>query len=268
MIISDCHLHTRFSGDSETPVHKTIEQAIALGLKTICITDHFDYDYPSIYGIDFNLDVPTYVNRLAELKESYKYQIELLTGIELGLDPDINDLYPKFLASHGFDFIIGSTHLVDKMDPYFPGYFEKHEKVEGIRHYYDTILKNIATCADFDVCGHIDYLIRYAPNQNKDLNLLDYMDIIDQILIAVIQKGKGIEINTAGFKYGLNHPHPHPDIVKRYKELGGEIVTIGSDGHTPETMAFDFQKVPEFLKSAGYEYYTIYKNRKPVQIKL
>lgn len=268
MIISDCHLHTCFSGDSETPVHETIEQAISLGLKTICITDHFDYDYPTEYGIDFNLDIPAYVDALANMKEQYKNQIEVLTGIELGLDPTINHAYQDLLAPYNFDFIIGSTHIIDKMDPYFPAYFEKYQKVEGIKHYYDTILKNIQTFENFDVCGHIDYLIRYAPNKNKDLNPSEYTDIIDQILTTIIQKGKGIEINTAGYKHGLNHAHPHPDILKRYKELGGEIITIGSDGHTPEAMALEFTKVPDLLKSVGYNHYTIFKNRKPVQIKL
>ena len=48
--------------------------------------------------------------------------------------------------------------------------------------------------------------------------------------------GKGIELNTGGFKYGLGHPNPCEDIIKRYKELGGEIITLGSDAHKCESL--------------------------------
>ena len=80
--------------------------------------------------------------------------------------------------------------------------------------------------------------------------------------------GKGIEVNTAGLKYGMNDPNPHHDIIKRYLELGGEIITIGSDGHCPEHMAYDFHKLPDFLSSLGVHYYTIFRNKKPEFIKL
>ena len=80
----------------------------------------------------------------------------------------------------------------------------------------------------------------------------------------VIQKGKGIELNTAGFKYGLGFCHPHPDIIRRYRELGGEIITIGADAHKPEHIAYDFKKVSEILSMCGFKYYTEFKNRKPI----
>ena len=97
---------------------------------------------------------------------------------------------------------------------------------------------------------------------------MKFSDIIDEILIKLIEKGKGIEINTAGFKYGLNHPNPTEDIICRYRQLGGEIITIGADGHKPEHIAYDFHKVPEILKNAGFNYYTVFKNRKPDFIKI
>ena len=83
-----------------------------------------------------------------------------------------------------------------------------------------------------------------------------------------IQKGKGIELNTAGFKYGLGHPNPTESILKRYRELGGEIITIGADAHAPEHVAYDFDKVPAILKAAGFRYYTVFELRKPKFIPL
>ena len=84
----------------------------------------------------------------------------------------------------------------------------------------------------------------------------------------MIEKGKGIEINTGGFKYGLGHPNPTEEIIKRYCELGGEIITVGADAHKPEHIAFDFQKIPAILKDAGFKYYTVFKERKPVFLPL
>ena len=134
--------------------------------------------------------------------------------------------------------------------------------------YFESILENIATDADYDVYGHIDYVVRYGPNKNAKYSYSKYSDIIDEILRRLIAKGKGIEINTAGFKYGLGHPNPTEEIICRYRELGGEIITIGADGHKPEHVAYDFNKVPDILKAAGFKYYTVFKDRKPDFISL
>ena len=87
--------------------------------------------------------------------------------------------------------------------------------------------------------------------------------MIDEILRKLVSLGKGIELNTGGFKYGLGHPHPTEEIIRRYRELGGEIITVGADAHKPEHVAFDFAKVPSILKEAGFTHYTVFKNRKP-----
>ena len=119
---------------------------------------------------------------------------------------------------------------------------------------------------DFDVYGHIDYVVRYGPNKNQFYSYKKFSDIIDEILKKIISTGHGIEINTAGFKYRLGHPNPTEDIIKRYHELGGEIITIGSDGHKPEHLAYDFNKIPALLNSCGFDYYTVFEGRKPVNI--
>ena len=101
-----------------------------------------------------------------------------------------------------------------------------------------------------------------------DSVLASSFDIIDEILRILIQSGRGIEINTAGLKYGLGHPNPHERILKRYRELGGELLSVGSDAHRPEHLAYEFDKVPELLLSCGFRYYTEYRQRKPEQITL
>ena len=126
------------------------------------------------------------------------------------------------------------------------------------------MLEDIKNTPDFDVLGHIDYVVRYGKNGAADYSYQKYADEIDAILRAVIERGKGIELNMAGLKYGLPFAHPHPDILRRYRELGGEIITVGADGHRPEHIAWDFEKADDILKSCGFRYYTEFKGRKPV----
>jgi nicotinate phosphoribosyltransferase len=139
---------------------------------------------------------------------------------------------------------------------------------EAYTEYFESILDNLHSGADFDVYGHIDYVVRYGPDKNKYYSYEKYADIIDAILKEIISQGKGIELNTAGFKYGLDHPNPTEDVLKRYHELGGEIITVGADAHKPEHVAYDFDKVSNILKDAGFMYYTVFENRVPAFIKL
>ena len=66
----------------------------------------------------------------------------------------------------------------------------------------------------------------------------------------------------------VSHPNPTEGIIARYRKLGGELVTIGADAHAPEHVAYDFQKVSDILKSAGFSYYTVFSDRKPEMKKL
>lgn len=266
MIQSDFHMHTKFSSDSETEPRDMVEQAIKLGLETICFTDHFDKDYPECYSDvgDFSLDTDSYFGELKKLQEEYKDRLNIRIGVELGLQPHLGEFYREYVKSHPFDFIIGSVHVVDGEDPYYGGLFNRISDEDAYRHCFEKMLLNIKMQSDFDVLGHIDYIVRYGKTKADNYSYKKHADIIDEILRYVIEHGKGIELNTAGFKYGLGFGHPHPDILKRYKELGGEIITIGSDGHKPEHMAYDFHKVSGILKACGFEKYTEFIERKPI----
>ena len=167
------------------------------------------------------------------------------------------------------DLIIGSSHLVNGADPYYPSFWEGADVQRGILSYYESILENLEACFNFDVYGHIDYIVRYIPKERADeYRESDYYEILDAILRSIIAHEKGIEINTAGFKYKLNRPNPSEFIIKRYRELGGEIITVGSDAHEPEYMAYCFDKVPDILKAAGFKYYTRFIKRAPEFISL
>lgn len=274
MIIADFHNHTSFSSDSTAAPETMIERAIALGLKILCITDHMDYLFPEQYDYTFVFNPEDYFTKLNTLKDKYAGQIDLRIGIELGLrnEPDkiqpCADYYHMLAEKYPFDFLIGSTHVLENVDPYYPEYWEGRTKEDGMRAYFESILENSKNFDMFQVYGHLDYLIRYVPGDDHTYKYADYADLIDEILKLLITQGRGIELNTAGYKYGLGFAHPHPDILTRYRELGGEILTIGSDGHAPEHLAYDFAKAEELLKALGFRYYTIFNERKPEFIKL
>ena len=258
----DTHMHSQFSGDSHTPQEDMIAAARQKNLKGICFTDHLDIDYPD-EPETFLLDLPNYVSSVDAMQEKYKEVLPVRLGIELGLQPHLACIHADILSQYPFDFVIGSSHVMHGVDPYYPAYWENHTEEEGYQEYFESILENIAVFDGFDVYGHIDYVVRYGPNKNASYSYQKYADIIDEILKALIIKGKGIEINTGGFKYGLGHPNPTEDIIKRYHELGGEIITIGADAHQPEHVAFDFEEVPSILKDAGFTHYTVFRKRKP-----
>ncbi len=258
----DTHIHTQFSGDSTAAPADMVRAAIAAGLDGICITDHLDYDYREHPGM-FLLDLPAYAREIRALQEQFDGQLPIRYGIELGLQPHVVTDNRAVTDRYPFDFIIGSSHVVHHVDPYYPVYFEGRTEEEGYREYFASILENIDTDADYDVYGHIDYVVRYGPNRNREYSYAKYADLIDEILRLLIARGKGIEVNTAGFKYGLGHPHPTEDILRRYRELGGEILTLGSDAHAPEHVAYAFDKLPALLQDLGFRYYTVFKNRVP-----
>lgn len=257
MIKADLHVHSNYSSDSEEPLEKIVEAAVGGGLSVLCVTEHMDMDFPT--G-EFILDTPAYKAELFSLREKYADRIELLYGVELGLMDYLAPRLYEYTASEPFDFIIGSSHLVDGMDPYEPPYFEKYGDRNGILRYFESILANISAYDDFDVYGHLDYAVRYCSK--KAYSPSEYMELIDEILKKLIAMGKGIELNTAGLKYGLGWAHPHPEVLRRYKELGGELITVGSDGHRAGHIAYDFDKACEILKSAGFRYYAVFRKRK------
>lgn len=272
MIIADYHVHSDFSGDSQAPMELMIEQAIRLGLKRLCFTDHMDYNYPHKGDISFVFDPEEYTLRLTKLKELYANQIELLTGIELGLQPQVKEEFTQLMQKYSFDFAIGSTHVLEYIDPYFPEFWVNRTKEEGLRAYFQAIIDNCKRFQNlFQVCGHLDYIIRYVPTSDgkkADYSYADYKDLLDELLLTILSCGKGIEVNTAGLKYGLGYPHPKTEILRRYRELGGELITIGSDAHKPEHLCYDFALVPELLKSLGYTYYATFVGGKPIYEKL
>lgn len=267
MIIADYHVHSDFSSDSKAPMEEMVKKAISLGLKRICFTDHMDYDYPKVSDLTFLFDFEAYIKKINFLKEKYKTDINILTGIELGLQPHLTKQLTDLVNSHPVDFIIGSSHVVDHYDPYYKEYWEGKTKKQGMQAYFQSIIDNCRAFQGFHVYGHIDYIVRYVPkhlDEEIEYSYNDYAEILDEVLKTILHYERGIEVNSAGLKYGLSFPHPKVEILQRYRELGGEIITIGSDAHLPEHLCYEFNKIGELLRSIGFKYYTTFIQGKPV----
>lgn len=273
MIQADMHMHTWFSTDSEACPCDMADEAVRKGLKTICFTDHFDKDDLE-WGEEGIFDVDAYFVEMQKLQEEYAGKLNIRIGIELGLRRYLKDYYEELTKKYPFDFVIGSVHNVPYKkdaegnilytDPAAEKLFTDRTDKEAYRLMMETTLENVRTSDCFQTLGHLDYVVRYGKSREKEYSYTDYADIIDEILKLLIEKEKGLEVNSAGLKYGLPFAHPHPDVLKRYRELGGEIITIGADAHKPEHIAYDFAKAEEILKSCGFKYYTEFFEQKPV----
>jgi histidinol-phosphatase (PHP family) len=249
-----------------------INQALSLGLEHLCFTEHEDIAYPDVDGTGvncFRVDVSAYREHLLTMREKYNDRIQIYFGAELGLQHEIPEAVNAFPKRADFDFIIGSTHIVNGIDPYYPPYFEGRDEADAYMEYFLCTLQNVKAFRDFDVLGHLDYIVRYGPTKDKHYTYGRYQEVLDEIIKTIVEKGIGLEINTGGYqRKGLRELHPSKAILTRYHELGGEIVTIGSDAHKLRDMGAAFHVAADLLEACGYRHYTIFKQRKPIFLPL
>lgn len=271
----DTHTHTKFSADSQMSIDSAVDAAIKNNLKGIAFTDHFDYNY-SCNGIneniEFDFDFNEYFEAVSIWREKLKGTLDILFAVEIGFQPesDVYNAIKERLAGFQFDYIIGSTHVMNQIDPYYGKFYEdpsrgvKKTKLQAYGECLECIYKNIDMYDDFDTMGHFDYHIRYAPFEDSAFYYRDFPDQMDAILKNIISKNKALEINTKTY---VKNPLDIM-VLKRYKELGGEMVTIGSDAHSPEFVGLNFKETAEIIRNAGFNYLTYFKNRTPVLYKI
>ena len=264
----DYHMHSTFSEDGTMTMEEACWQAVKVGLKEIAITDHMDIDLPeNIYAFQIK-DMYGYMKEISKVKEQFKGLLKVKAGIELGLQDWTLDQCAALTVNFPLDFVIASIHNVNGEDPYFRVYFNSRDKEKSYTDYYETILQLIEEYDDFNVLGHLDYFRRYSPYGYGPEDRWSGKDLVEAILKVLVRKGKGMELNTSGFAHSSRQPHPHPDILKWFRELGGEIVTIGSDAHSVEEVGYENKRALEWLKYAGFDYVTSFTDMKPEFIKI
>lgn len=271
MIKIDQHVHSKISHDGISTMKEHMIYAKEHEISEITFTEHYD-DYK---WVDTNLKTLDVTNYNKEYLKNKNYNlVKTNFGIEIGLRPESYKKISNMVNNNNFDFIIGSSHITCGKDmAYDKSFFEGLTPKQAVEKYLNEVLENVNLYKkEFDVYGHLDYVIRYIiKNYGNVMTKIDYKDfknLLDNILLSIIRSDKGIEINTSGVRYGLGTPHPNIDIIKRYKELGGKIITIGSDAHKASDLASNYDVAYEMLESSGINEIAVYHNRIPELVKI
>lgn len=254
----DFHLHSHVSFDGRDTAYNMANAAVTAGLREICFTDHMDYDPldPS-HKLDFVLN-----NYNKEYDHLEIPGLTIRKGFEFGMLPDNAAQFRKDVSLRNWDFVIGSVHFVDGMDVYFPEYWQDKTPYQAILRSFEETLQCVQRHDDYDVLGHLTYLGKCGGNPEKvPILYQDYREVVDEIFRILIAKGKGIEINTSGMER-CNAFLPDADYLRRYKELGGQIVTVGSDAHHANRVG---QYCSEALQQVAevFGYVCTFADRKP-----
>ena len=258
--ILDCdfHTHTGFSDDCDVSFDDMLEGALEKGIKTLAVTDHYDPGYPDP-EFPFTIDFKKYQQTLIAAQEKYAGKMEILTGLEVGIMEGQFEAANEIIDGFAYDIIIGSFHCFRSLDLYTYDY----TNVDGpamLEDFYTYVYDCFKVFDNFDIAGHFSILDRYI---GKLYDYAAFEDCIEESLKILVNNGKGLEINTSSFKYGTGTWLPRESILRRYRELGGEILTFGSDAHSPEYYQSHFNEAVEFAKSLGYKYYCVFRQRKP-----
>ena len=256
----DYHNHTSFSHDSNAKIDDVIETAIRKRLKQIAITDHYDPEYANP-AVNTYIDLERNFEALEGAEAKYKGKITVIKGIELGLQGHVLEQLDAAAAKYHYDFILGSFHCAEGKALYRNAYYENKTGIQVCRGFYEYCIKVLEKFDNFDVMGHVNIIDRYSFGVPV---FKTYGDLIETIFKLLIEKGKGIELNTSSIRYGMGeHYTPSITMMKLYKKMGGEIITIGSDSHSPQDVGRDTEFAAELLKNLGFKYRTLFKERRP-----
>lgn len=259
----DFHMHSRVSFDGHDTGLTLAEAALAKGLKEICFTDHLDYDPLEQMGC-MAFDTAAYN---AEYDHLDLPGLTIRLGLEFGMTPDNMAQFKKDLQRRPFDFVLGSIHFVDDLDVYFEPWWRGKTVFQAEHRFLEATLECVQLHDDFDVLAHLTYISKtHCHPAPRPLPYAEHREITDEILRILATKGKGLEMNSSGVDR-CGGFLPTADFFRRFKELGGEIVTIGSDTHRADRVGQYSFEACEILKDI-FGYVCTFENRKPVFHKL
>ncbi len=259
----DFHIHSTVSYDAQGSPKKMLRQAEKLGLREICFTDHMDY-VPNRPEEKLTFDPDTY-GRAYDGLSSQAVKVRL--GMEFGMLPDNRDAFARDASQRDYDFIIGSVHCVGGVDIYYPEYWQDLTVPEAELRYLQEVLTCVRVHDGFDVLGHLTYITKLKRHPtHTPIQLETYKALVDEIFRVLIQKGIGIEVNTSGVD-SCGAFLPDRAFLARFKELGGQIVTVGSDAHGPDRLGQYCSEACRMVQEI-FGYICTFENRQPIFHKL
>ena len=271
-MLVDYHVHTEFSDDSVYPLEDVVKDAIGLRLDEICITDHVDYgvkvDWDSGEEILYrhgeplaNVDYPRYMAAIEQACRRYGDRIAVKTGMEFGVQAHTIPRFEALFRRYPFDFIILSIHQVEDKEFWTQDFQTGRTQREYNEHYYEEMLRVVRRYKDYSVLGHMDLIKRYDKAGIYPFEKIK--PFAAEILKIVIADGKGIELNTSSHRYGLPDSMPSAELLRLYRDLGGSILTIGSDSHAQAHLGAYIQEAKEYLKELGFRDFCTYEKMRP-----
>lgn len=272
-MFADYHVHTAFSDDSVYPMEDVIKDAIGMKMDEICITDHVDYgvkvDWDNAQQIVYrngepmaNVDYPEYAASIERMRQRYGAQIAVKMGMEFGMQMHTIPQYEALFRRFPFDFIILSVHQVENREFWNQDFQRGRTQRELHERYYEEMFNLVKNYRNYSVLGHMDLIARY--DQFGPYPFEQIRDQIAEILKVVIADGKGIEFNTSFHRYGLADTTPATAILELYRQLGGTVVTIGSDSHKPSHLGTYMDEAKMVLRNLGFHKFCTYEKMQPI----
>ncbi len=272
----DYHVHTTFSEDARSSAAECARMAIARGLGGVIFTEHLEFppdpdDPEPAYVPERVLQAHRYAKAIGDLSAELRGKLAVGLGVELGLEPHNLTGSVPYLEEHRLplDYVLGSLHTVKGVLVQFPEYTDSLGPAEAARLYFERLLSGLkrairlGTC---DVVGHLD-VVKRSPSFGV-FRVEDHRPLLEEILHAMIDAGLGLEVNTSGWRQAPAEPYPGLPTLRLYRELGGEIVTVGSDSHSASTVGKESARALEFIRAAGFEYLALFFERKPKFVRL
>ena len=272
-MLVDYHVHTDYSDDSDYHMEDVVVDAIRLGLDEVCFTDHVDYGIKWDWGTEHkilyrgerplaNVYYPQYIEEITELQYLYGDKICIRTGLEFGVQTHTIPLFRSLYSRYPFDFIILSIHQIEDKELWTQDFQKGKSQREYNEKYYEEMLSVVQKYKEYSVLGHLDLIARY--DENGVFPFQKIQGLVETILKNILADGKGIEVNTSCYQYGLPDTTPSIEILKLYRELGGKIITIGSDSHEPKHLGSHIKETQQLLKSLGYTHFCTYEKMSPI----
>ena len=250
-----------------------MNSAIGKGLAGVCFTDHCDFFVPPMKAkyeeyVPEVFDVEARNAEIDKVNAKCPQDFHVFKGIEIGVQKSERDKIAAHLEKYSFDEIIASVHYLDDTDPFWGGYYEGKTWRYAYGHYLETLYDEMVWLGDrFDIMGHYDYVTRYAPYPECSILYKDFPDILDSMLRYLVENGKALEINTKTYQdFKGRTPVLDKNILMRYRELGGEIISLGSDSHDADRVGFNFERTAVLVSRCGFRYLAHFDKRKPVML--
>jgi len=255
----DCHMHSRFSLDSNATIESMCRAACRRDLRLICLTEHVDFD-PRDPGLGY-FDYEGYKAAIAAAQERWRGQLDILGGIEVDYQRRYQEDIVRFLDGKEFDFVLGSVHAC--RDGWFvPEFLRAHSEADAYGLYFSE-MKHLIHCGQFDCISHFDVVKRFGVQTYGPFDFSRWAPVVEELLTEAVKSGLAMEINASGLRQAPGETYPGVPTMELYRSLGGEMVTVGSDAHRPEDVGEGVSVALAAASEAGFDQVTIFRNRGP-----